>query len=93
MRARYATLAFISTNYMESAALHHQISEARIGITGMPDFECTLDYPTQEFPERLKIFTINAQIVREDNALTREEEGDDAKVTSLPSPALHDCQA
>ena len=34
------------------------------------------------------MFTINAQIVREENALTKEEEGDDAKVRSLPSPAL-----
>ena len=76
---------------MDSVILHHLTSEARIGITGMPDVKCSLECFTQEFLEALKIFTINAQIIREENALTKEEEGDDVKVRSLPSPALHDC--
>ena len=91
MRARYAMLACSNTNYMESRALHHLTSQARNGITGMPAFDCSLECLAQEFPERLKIFTINAQIIREENALTKEEEGDDAKVKSLPPPASHDC--
>ena len=40
---------------------------------------------------RLKIFTINAQIIREENALIKEKEGDDAKVRPLPPSALHKC--
>ena len=91
MRTWYATVAFSSTNYMEPAALHHVTSQASFGITGMPNFECSLERLAQEFPERLKIFTINAQIIREENALIMEAEGDDAKVRSLPPPALLKC--
>ena len=45
----------------------------------------------QEFPERLRMFKLNAEYVREANARIKNEEGEEAEVRSLPSPALHKC--
>ena len=47
----------------------------------------------QEFPERLRMFKLNAEYIREANAQIKDEEGDGAEVRSLPGPALHKCSA
>ena len=45
----------------------------------------------QEFPERLKIFAKNAEIIRHENILIKEEQGEGAEVRLLPFSALSEC--
>ncbi|CAK0746717.1 hypothetical protein CVIRNUC_001713 [Coccomyxa viridis] len=82
------SLKLVGNTSLHEAAEHHRADAYRVFV-GKLHLSHTDESP--DFPVRLKIFTINAQIIREENALIKEKEGDDAKFRPLPPSALHNC--